>query len=693
MVVLPPVPAPIEVVAEVVAPQPKRESVLDAVLAVVAERTGYPVDMIEPGLDLEADLSVDSIKRAEIAGELATRLGLPVDGDLEEVSSARTVTAIAQLIESRLGGSVTAAPSVAAPRNVLAEVLAVVAERTGYPVDMIEPGLDLEADLSVDSIKRAEIAGELAARLGLPIDGDLEEVSSARTVTAIAQLIESRLGAPTPVAAAPKDVLAEVLAVVAERTGYPVDMIEPGLDLEADLSIDSIKRAEIAGELAARLGLPIDGDLDEVSTARTATAIAALIEARLGGGPVTTKESAAEDGPEIIAPHRLEFVETELATSGEVPEGLTVHLVGDHPVADLLAERLPVQRHPAGHVPDSGAVLFLDSLDAPETPLPEAFPWFKAVLATGASHLIAVERRSASGLRGFFRTIAREYPDTAAKIVEVGESATPEAIADALLVELAASDREPVVLHENGTRRGLSIKPTDLGTLAATGAGPAGDGVAEAMATGLDRDAVVLLVGGARGITARFAATLAAAGRLRLELVGRTPVPSDEDPATAGDRDELRNTFIAQGMTKPAEIEKATETVLAEREVRETLTKLRELGSEVRYHCVDVLDDEAVRATVKDIHAEHGRLDGVVYAAGVIEDKLIADKSAESFRPGVRHQGRRRARAARRDRRPAQRPAVRGAVRQHRRGAGQPRPVRLRGRQRRAGGAGSSLVH
>ena len=34
-------------------------------------------------------------------------------------------------------------------------------------------------------------------------------------------------------------------------------MIEPDLDLEADLSIDSIKRAEIAGELARRLGAAV----------------------------------------------------------------------------------------------------------------------------------------------------------------------------------------------------------------------------------------------------------------------------------------------------------------------------------------------------------------------------------------------------------------------------------------------------
>ena len=49
--------------------------------------------VLEPDLDLEADLSVDSIKRAEIAGELATRLNLDTGGDVEELAKARTAAA------------------------------------------------------------------------------------------------------------------------------------------------------------------------------------------------------------------------------------------------------------------------------------------------------------------------------------------------------------------------------------------------------------------------------------------------------------------------------------------------------------------------------------------------------------------------------------------------------------------------
>ncbi|MEV8329396.1 SDR family NAD(P)-dependent oxidoreductase [Streptomyces niveus] len=463
----------------------------------------------------------------------------------------------------------------------------------------------------------------------------------------------------------PDAVLDAVLSVVADRTGYPVEMIEPELDLEADLSVDSIKRAEIAGELAVRLGLPLDasGELDGLSTARTAAGITGLLVERLTGTGDTGntppeaetggKTAAADDGTpaestaeaEILAPQRLEFTEEPLAdVTGTIAAGSAVLVLGGGELAPVLADRLRAAGAsptlvPAGELPTAtaDAVVLLDTLDAQQPPLPEALPLFQAALAGAPGTVVAVERRTegaASGLRGFFRSVAREYPDVKATLVEVAADASADAVSDVLVTELAATEREPVVLTDGGTRRALRLTPTDLGALAATGAGPAGEGQSEAEAAGLDRESVVLLVGGARGITARFARTIASASRCRVELMGRTPVPApSEDPATAGatDRAGLRSAFLATGMTSPAEVERLVGAVLAEREVRATVDALRALGSEVRYHCVDVLDTEAVRATVKDIYAEHGRLDGVVYAAGVIEDKLLAEKTTESF--------------------------------------------------------------
>ncbi|MFI6335801.1 SDR family oxidoreductase [Streptomyces sp. NPDC050535] len=604
--------------------------------------------------------------------------------------------------------TVTALPAVPAPRpspepmpattsvpagvSVLSVVLEVIGERTGYPVDMIEPDLDLEADLSVDSIKRAEIAGELAGRLGLTATGeaDVEELAKARTAAAITALIERVTGpasasAPAAVVVAgsalptAEDVLALVLEVIGERTGYPVDMIEPDLDLEADLSVDSIKRAEIAGELAGRLGLTATGDTDveELAKARTAAGIAVLVAGVRGraapalpapavasaaagpsvgagpsaaAGPFAGVEPPAGAGAEpespdtgsavVVAPRRLVMREFDLAPANVVEGALTGRsflILGDGPVADALAGLL--RAHGAetltAHEPVAGrsfdGLIHLVAPDAPPV-LPDVFAAYQRVLADNPRWVLAAG--ASAGLRGFLRSVAREYPDTVARVVEHSPGTAPEEVASDLVAELTASDREPVVLRSPGVRRGLRMAEEGLGLLGSTGAGPAGDGAAEAVALGLDSDSVVLLVGGARGITARFAATLAGASRCRIELFGRTALPEgEEDPSLAAARTagELRTALIASGLRVPAEIERAINRIQAEREVRGTLLKLAGLGSQVRYRAVDALDGDAVRAAVKEIHAEHGRLDGVVYAAGVIEDKLIAEKSPESY--------------------------------------------------------------
>ncbi|MEV7319583.1 SDR family oxidoreductase [Streptomyces sp. NPDC093970] len=492
--------------------------------------------------------------------------------------------------------------------------------------------------------------------------------------------------APRPEPAAREtDVERVVLEIISERTGYPVDMIEPDLDLEADLSIDSIKRAEIAGELAKRLGVSggaetlDDAELEELAKARTAAAVTGWLKARVGaGGQAAEEEPAAasaepsahrpaapavraapavpaapEDIPRGEAPRRFEMRPVALpepdpaADPAAVLGGLRFVILG---AGDRLAERLSgygaecVTAGPGHRLGEADGrvdgVLYLGGLPGSDTPvLPDAFPVLRAALARGPRWLLAArpaegeDASRAAGLHGLFRTVAREYPDTVARVVDLADTA-PEAVAGALLAELLEPAPAPVVLRTAAGRQGLELTEVPLGPLGSTGAGPAGAGAAEAAALGLDRDSVVLLVGGARGITAKFAAGLAAACRCRVELLGRTPAPTGPeapDTAVAGTPAELRAAIAARGGQGPAEVGRQAELILAQREITATLDELAALGSTARYHAVDFRDRDAALQAIKEIHADHGRLDGVVFAAGVIEDRLIAEKSPESF--------------------------------------------------------------
>jgi NAD(P)-dependent dehydrogenase (short-subunit alcohol dehydrogenase family) len=120
----------------------------------------------------------------------------------------------------------------------------------------------------------------------------------------------------------------------------------------------------------------------------------------------------------------------------------------------------------------------------------------------------------------------------------------------------------------------------------------------------------------------------------RLELVGRTaPASGELDPELerAPDARSLRGLLADRGGLRPAEIEARVAQLLAEREIRSTLQRLRDAGSEARYHAVDVRDPDAFGRLLDDLYARHGHLDGVIHAAGVIEDRLLRDKTPESF--------------------------------------------------------------
>ena len=81
----------------------------------------------------------------------------------------------------------------------------------------------------------------------------------------------------------------------------------------------------------------------------------------------------------------------------------------------------------------------------------------------------------------------------------------------------------------------------------------------------------------------------------------------------------------------PNQIEIAAARILARREIRATLAELAGAAASARYHEDDVRDRSAVQAVIDGIYRAHGRIDGVIHGAGVLEDKRMNDKDTESF--------------------------------------------------------------
>jgi NAD(P)-dependent dehydrogenase (short-subunit alcohol dehydrogenase family)/acyl carrier protein len=621
------------------------EALLETIVAIVSERTGYPVEMLDPDLDLEAELSIDSIKRIEILGELAERVGLPgmdesgVDESvIEELALIKTLRGIVDWVDEHRddaalahapapgaavagASAATGGPPVLAPEALLETIVAIVSERTGYPVEMLDPDLDLEAELSIDSIKRIEILGELAERVGLPgmdesgVDESvIEELALIKTLRGIVDWVEDH-----------RDLAPGTGATVGgAASGAAGDVVASGAGVG--------EHAGPAGPTAGAAGPGSGGHAPGPAPSPLARYVPALVEAppadadhALSGTAVVVVDGGTEVGgrlldllaaagaaASVIAPEDVAGALRAAEGAGE-PHTL-VDLGALAPVADVT--RAVVGQFERLRAAAQAGVPRLVVVTGQGGTLGHGGP-------AGDAAGVAV----AGAAQGMVRTFARELPGVASRLVDVDPAEGAAAVAAHVLAELRGAGAPTEVGRTAAGRRVLSTVARPLDVDAGIEAG-----------IGEDRDlgagSVVVVTGGARGIGARLAVALARTSGCGIELIGRSPLPGPEPADLAGAADEVavRQAVIRRGQhTRPADIEAATARALADREIRATLAALAEHAAFLDYRSLDVRDTAALAGALDAIREQRGRLDGVVHAAGVREDKLIRDKQPESF--------------------------------------------------------------
>ena len=307
-----------------------RASIAKFAVNFVIDQTGYPEELVTTDVSLEADLGIDSIRKAQLIGEIAERFGLAhlasamIEKSLDDfptldaiidffsapslVETNRVLQA-ASVRESRsatveqVRPSVESAASAPLPQSSVPRidrhemeqfVIEFVIEETGYPRELIDLSASLEADLGIDSIRKARLFGELAERfqieglrsivadislddfptLGAIVEffvglgnentaaaiedhptnptrkrGEtLQEIPNSKSVEAPA--LADASGLPSSSKIDRQELEKFCIAYIIEQTGYPEELIEMDASLEADLGIDSIRKAQLFGEIA-----------------------------------------------------------------------------------------------------------------------------------------------------------------------------------------------------------------------------------------------------------------------------------------------------------------------------------------------------------------------------------------------------------------------------------------------------------
>ena len=635
------------------APAPAKPTATDRVeavlVAVVAEKTGYPAEMLDLDMQLDADLGIDSIKRVEILSDLQERLPDAPAIKPEHLGTLRTLREIALFLSAgeAIAPVSKTAPNLGAVESVL---VAVVAEKTGYPAEMLEPSMELDADLGIDSIKRVEILSDLQERLPDAPAIKPEHLGTLRTLREIALFLSAGSAAPgsSPVA--------EVLiAVVAEKTGYPAEMLDLDMQLDADLGIVWMKRFVIISDLQERLPDAPAIKPEHLGTLRTLREIAQFLA---GSGEVAAVAPAAAPAPSVVeAPGTVQRLVVRSATIADdahatspLRGGAEIVVTDDGTgLSSIVVEQLARQGYRARLAgwSEAGSVKSIDGLVlvAPASPsdgdelIGQAFRWLRSAgaglrrasgLAVTVSRLggcfgvAGLDERSdpsCGGLAGVIKTAGHEWPEVRCKAIDLDPAfGVSEEAAAAVVAELFRGGPAEVGLSTAG-RATLTLSAEVVGTSSLVAPIEPGD--------------VVVVTGGARGVTAEVAVALAESLRPTLVLFGRSPAPQNEPDwlsPLAGEVEIKRAlTARANGQATPQLIGERFRTVSANREILRNLDRIEAAGSRALYRQVDVRDPSAVASAIAEVTAELGPVRGLIHGAGVLADRRIEDQTDAQF--------------------------------------------------------------
>jgi len=482
--------------------------------------------------------------------------------------------------------------AVAAPGvDLVAQMLEVVADKTGYPVEMLDLSMALEADLGIDSIKRVEILSAVQERIPSLPDVETATMAALVTLQEIVDYLQSLMG---PVSSNGVPAMLAPPPVLAPPNGIPV-----GERLPFELAGAAIARYAVGAVATPASGMGMPG----LYTA-TNVEIVATQNAHNAQGAVAEALAA------ILRTHGI------AATIVPEPSSNTeamIHLGGLQRTATR-EETLALNR-----------VVFADAQRV-AAKFEEHGGVFITVQDTGGTFGLLTEpgpRAWAGGIAALAKTAAQEWPKAQVKAIDIAfEKQSPITVAEHLAQEVLAGGAElEVGLGSTHGRVSIVANARQVTTHTRR----------------IDYRDVIVVSGGARGVTAASVIALAEQTQASFVLLGRTEL-GDEPPEARGltTDAELKRALLtsaaAQGLKlTPRQLEQQVQRILADREVRATVAALTAAGSRVRYASADVRDASQLGALLDSVRVEFGPITGMVHGAGVLADAPLHKKTLDGF--------------------------------------------------------------
>lgn len=572
----------------------------EMICQIVAEKTGYPPDMLGLDMELDADLGIDSIKRVEIFAALQDRLPGARTVKPEDLGRLRTLRDVLTYVSAEQSPRMNFAESnggygscqvggVTESAAVESLLLRIISDKTGYPADMLNLDMELDADLGIDSIKRVEIFATVQEKLPSAPVIKPEHLGSLRTLRQVVMFLQGRQSADPP--------------------GQPSRPVESSSQGES-------KDQQQASTLA-----PSASTI--VCEAEKSTLIRyrphAVPAPHSYGQPLFSENQApwwvVEDDDGLAAATaqalrekgwtvRLDVLSRLLQTPA--PERLTgLVLAADrrHEARESLPNLLALVQHTASSLRNRAVVAALVRLDG-------QFGWKSGVDIIPWT----------AALAGLMKTLKHEWPNSHVKLLDLPAIADQrDRLARAIVEELLHAG--PLEVGLDGRERWIvRLSQERLPTVPLSGHAWRG---------------VVLVTGGARGVTAACTLALARQIRCPLVLLGRTTALEDEPAwlqALQSPSEISEAVRQREGIQAPRLLQKRLNAIQAAREVRANLALARATGVPVAYYSVDLRDCEAVARVLAKAQAEMGAIETVIHGAGVLADRRIEDLTGDEWR-------------------------------------------------------------
>ncbi len=495
-------------------------------------------------------------------------------------------------------------------------VLALAAEQTGYPQDMLELDLDLEADLGIDTVKQAELFAAIRDTFTIPRPDELK-LSDYPTLGHVIGFVRDQLTTPAEAAPQSAEAAGEGGDLSAEAEGE-------GGNLSAEASGEGgvqLLRPELVGRPPAADCLPTGARLQgRVLVVGGPPAAAAALEAALrqGGAEPLRIGGAEADAQAVLAAAR------EALAAGPL-QGAVLLTALAPPTAPDSEDRTAWR----SALDARTRLPFLLAQTLEQTLTSGEGTFFLALTAMGG-HLGLAEQGArdplAGATTGLIKALAREWPGVCCKVVDTAADAEAAAVATVGIEEI---ERDPAVVEVGRGPHGryaIGLRAVAAEELApARPAAPAGG--------------PVVLISGGGGAVAGHIARAAARGGGTFYLLGRTAAPIDGDPQLqrlqhdpAGLERELADRMRSAGeRPTPVKLTAALASLKRQLALRRNLAAIEAAGARAHYVALDATDADAVGRLVAEIVERHGRLDQVWHAAGIEHSRPLAKKEADSF--------------------------------------------------------------